>query len=98
MNSATDARGALRDLLQFHFGSRAWLAALFWAAAALALGVFISQILNLNLRSSVGYVPPEFRFGLVYRAVGCWLVSTLFTYAAGFVMGRLYVPPQNIHD
>jgi hypothetical protein len=80
--------------LQFHFGSRAWLAALFWAAAALALGVLISQIRNLNIRPATGYVPPEFRFGIVYRAVGCWLISTIFTCAAGFVMGRLYVPPR----
>jgi hypothetical protein len=86
MDSTTDLRGALRDLLQFHFGSRAWPVVLFWAVAALALGVFIRQILTLNLRSAVGYVTPEFRFGLD-RAVGCWLVSTLFTYGAGFVMG-----------
>jgi hypothetical protein len=59
MNSTTDVVGALRDLLQFHFGSRGWLVALFWAAAAVALGVFITQIMNLNLRSAVGYVAPE---------------------------------------
>jgi hypothetical protein len=91
MNGTTDARGALRDLLDFHFGSRAWLAALFWAVAVIALLVLISRIMNLPTEAGA-YVPPEFRLRLVYRAVGCWVVSTLFTYAAGFVMGRLYVP------
>ena len=74
MNNTTEVRGALRDLLD-HLGSRSWLVALVWAA--LALGIFINQIMNRSL---------------VYRAVDWWVVSTLFTYAAGFVMGRLYVP------
>jgi len=38
------------------------------------------------------YMPQAFRMSLVYRAVLCWVVSTLCAYAGGFVMGRLYVP------
>jgi hypothetical protein len=42
---------------------------------------------NVIWWSRVGYVPPEFRFGLVSRAIR--LVSILFTARGGFVMGRL---------
>jgi hypothetical protein len=90
MNSTTDARGALRDLFQFHFGSHAWLPALLGAVAGGALVVLLGAI--LSDRPPLQYMPQAFRMSLVYRAVVSWAVSTLCAYAAGFVMGRLYVP------
>lgn len=90
MNSTTDARDALRDLFQFHFGSHAWLPLRFAAVVAGALVVLLREI--LSVWPGPGYVPPAFRTGLAHTAVVCWAVSTLCAYAGGLVMGRLYVP------
>jgi hypothetical protein len=84
VNSTTNVWDALRDLFQFHFGSRAsWLPALFIAAAVGAILVLLSGILH---------VPPYYRDHLVSRAAICWAVSTLCAYAAGFVVARLSAP------
>ena len=90
MNSTTDARGALRDLLQFHFGRHSWLPLLFAAVAAGALVVLLRGILSDQWFG--GPVAPGFRTHLIYSAVISWAVSTLCAYAGGFVMGRLYAP------
>lgn len=89
MNSRSGVRDALRDLFQFHFWSHAWLPALFAAVAVGAIVVLLDKI--LSVQPGGGY-PYDFRMGLVYTAVVCRAVSTLCAYAAGFVMGRLYVP------
>jgi hypothetical protein len=96
MNGSTsDARSALGDLFQLHFGSfrfgsHGWLPPLLGALTVGALAVLLGAI--LYGRTDVGYVSPLFRHGLAYRAVLCWMVSTLCAYAGGFVMGRLYAP------
>ena len=92
MNSTTDARSALRDLFQFHLGRNAWLPLLLAAVAVGALVVLLQQILSF-FWNVYPPVPSAFRTGIAYRAVICWVVSTLCTYAAGFIMGRLYTPP-----
>jgi hypothetical protein len=89
MNSTSGARGALHDLFQLHFGSYAWLPALFAAVAVVAIVVLVDKILSFP--PGTGY-PYDFRMGLAYIAVVCWAVSTLCAYAGGFIMGRLYVP------
>jgi hypothetical protein len=95
MNSTTDVQGALRDLLRFHFGPNARLLALLAVVAAGALAVLLGGILFGGIPGP-GYVPPAFRRGLAYRAVGCWAVSTICAYAGGFVMGRLYVSQEPV--
>ena len=90
MNGSTsDARGALRDLLQFHFGRHSWLPLLFAAVAAGALVVLLREILSNEWFG--GPVAPGFRTDLRYIALLCWVVSTLCAWVGGFVMGRLYV-------
>jgi hypothetical protein len=90
MNGTPDARGALRDLLQFHFGRHSWLPLLFAAVAAGALVVLLREI--ISDKWFYGPVAPAFRTHLIYIALLCWMVSTLCAWAGGFVMGRLYVP------
>ena len=91
MNGSTsDARGALRDLLQFHFGRHSWLPLLFAAVAVGALVVLLRGILSDQWFG--GPVAPAFRTHLIYIAVLCWAVATVCAWAGGFVMGRLYVP------
>ena len=41
MNSTTDARGALRDLFQFHYTSEVWLPAVFVLVAVGAFAVLL---------------------------------------------------------
>lgn len=99
MNGSTDARGAVQDLLQFHFGRfhfsrhfgrHTWLPWLL--AAVIPVGAIVV------LRYRILSVPPggvyfyDFRMGLAYTAVVCWAVATVSAYAGGFIMGRLYVP------
>jgi hypothetical protein len=88
-SSTSGVRGALRDMFQFHFGSLAWLPALFTAVAVGAIVVLIEKIVSVPPGGSYYY---DFRMSLVRTAVVCWAVSTLCAYVAGFVMGRLYVP------
>jgi len=91
MNGSTsDAWGALRDLLQFHFGRHSWLPLLFAAVASGALLVLLREI--ISDKWFYGPVAPAFRTHLIYIALLCWGVSTLCAWAGGFVMGRLYVP------
>jgi hypothetical protein len=90
MNDTTDPRSALRDFFQFHFGSHAWLPALLVAVALGALAFLLAAI--LTVRPGPGWIPPEFRQGIAFRAIICWAISTLCAYAGGFIMGRLYVP------
>jgi hypothetical protein len=87
MNSTTEVRDALRDLFQFHFSPQIWLPMFLVAVAAGTLAVLI---LGIQYRlPAAGWVAPEFRNSLTYRAMICWAVSTFCTYAGGFVMGRL---------
>ena len=81
MNSTTEVRRALRDLLHFHFGSYAWLPALLAAVAVGALAVLLVGIMFPD----PGYVAPA----LAFKALICWAVSILSAYVGGFVMGRL---------
>jgi hypothetical protein len=72
MNATTDARDALRDLFQLHFGSfrfgaHGWLPPLLAALVIGALAVLLGGI--LFCRTDVGYVSPAFRHSLAYRAV-----------------------------
>jgi hypothetical protein len=90
MNGTTDARGAIRDLFQFHFGSHAWVPVMLALVVVSTLVVLLSPI-PFN-PPGPGYMWPTFRTGLVYRAVICWVISTVCAYTAGFIMGRLYVP------
>ena len=89
MNSTTDARGALRDLFHFHFGTAHPLSGLFFVVNLGALGLLLGEI---SVLSVPGYVPPAFRHTVACWAIVCWLVTTLSSYAVGFVMGRLYIP------
>jgi hypothetical protein len=90
MNSTTDARGALRDLFQFHYTSQVWLPALFVLVAVGAFAVLVGEI--LYVRPGHDYVPPDFRLSVTLWAIACWLVTVFSAYAGGFVMGRLHVP------
>ncbi len=90
MNSTTDARSALRDLFQFHFGSHAWvpvlLAALAIGALALLLGAIMGVWSRPRLRAtgvpSVYRIPSRDLLGGLNRLRLC----------RGFIMGWLYVP------
>jgi hypothetical protein len=44
MNSTTDARGALRDLFQFHFTAAHWLSGLFFVVSIGALGLLLGEV------------------------------------------------------
>jgi H+/Cl- antiporter ClcA len=90
MNSTTDARGALRDLFQFHYTSQAWLPALFVLVAVGALVVLLAEI--LYVRPGHDYVPVDFQLRIALLAILCWLVTVFSAYAGGFIMGRLHVP------
>ena len=90
MNNTTDARGALRDLFQFHYASHIWLPALFVLVAVGAFAVLLGQILYVG--PGPDNVPGTFRLSLAFWAIACWLVTTFSAYAGGFVMGRLSVP------
>jgi hypothetical protein len=80
-NSTPNVWDALRDLLQFHFGSNAsWLPALLWGVAVVAILVLLYGIYP---------VPPFYRSGLLAEAAICWAVSTVCAYAAGFIVARL---------
>jgi hypothetical protein len=97
MNGTTDARSAMQDLLQFHFGRfhfgrNTWLPLLLATVVVGALVIHLSGIMS-SLPRGAGYLyAPGPRKGLVYSAVICWAVATVGAYAGGFVMGRLYVP------
>src|SRR5215469_2318122 len=88
--NTSDTRGALRDLLQLHFGSHAWLPALLMAVSVGMLAILLSTILTVG--PGLGYIPPSFRVGLAYKTVACWVLSTISAYVSGFIMGRLYIP------
>ena len=90
MNSTTDARGALRDLFQFHYTSNVWLPALFVLVAVGALTALLAEILTVQPRP--GYGAAEIRLSLAFWSIACWLVTVFSVYAGGFVMGRLHVP------
>ena len=90
MNSTTDARGALRDLFQFHYTSQAWLPAVFVLVTVGALAVLLGEI--LYVRPGRDYVPPDFQLSIAIWAIVCWLVTVFRAYAGGFIMGRLHVP------
>lgn len=88
MNSTTDARGALRDLFQFH----TWLPLLLATVIVGALVVHLRGIMSLPVGAYL-YAPGAWpRKSLVYSAVICWAVATICAYAGGFIMGRLYEP------
>ena|SRR5216683_1144486 len=96
MNSTTDARGALRDLFQFHFGRfhfgrHTWLPLLLATVVVGALVVHLRGIMSLPAGAGYLYAPGP-RKGLVYSTVICWAVATACAYAGGFIMGRLYEP------
>ena len=90
MNSTTDARGALRELFQFHYAPHIWLPALFVLVAVGAFVVLLGQILYVG--SGPDPVPGAFRLRIAIWAIVCWLVTTFSAYAGGFVMGRISVP------
>ena len=90
MNNTTDARGALRDLFEFHYAPHIWLPALFVLVAVGAFVMLIGQI--LYVRPGHDYVPPDFRLAIAFWAIACWLVTTFAAYAGGFIMARLSVP------
>ena len=48
MNSTTDARGALRDLFQFHYTSEVFLPAVFVLLAVSAFAVLLGEILYVR--------------------------------------------------
>jgi len=87
MNNTTDARGALRDLFQFHYTSNVWLPALFVLVAVGALTALLAEI--LTVQPHPGYGAAEIRLSLAFWAIVSWLVTTFSAYAGGFVMGRL---------
>ena len=94
-DSTSDARGALRELFQlhfgsFHFGPSGWLSILLVALAGCSLVLLLGAI--LYGRTDVGYVSSSFRHGLAWEALFSWVVSTLCAYARGFIAGRLYAP------
>ena len=88
MNSTTDARGALRDLFQFHYTSNVWLPALFVLVAVGALAALLVEI--LSVQPGPGYGAAEIRLSLSFWSIACWLVTVFSVYAGGFVMGRLH--------
>ena len=90
MNGSTDARGALRDLFQFHYTSQVWLPALFVLVAVGALAALLNEI--LSVQPGPGYGAAEIRLSLALWSIVCWLVTVFSVYAGGFVMGRLHVP------
>jgi predicted DNA repair protein MutK len=74
---------------QFHFGAAHWLSGLFFVVNIGAHGLLLGEI---SVLPGPGYVPPAFHHTVAYWAIVSWLVTTLCSYAVGFVMGRLYVP------
>jgi hypothetical protein len=57
MNSTTDARGALRDLFQFHYTSEVWLPAVVVLVAVGAFAVLLGEILYVRPRHD--YMSPD---------------------------------------
>ena len=90
MNSTTDARGALRDLFQFHYTSGVWLPAVFVLVAVGAFAVVLGEI--LYVRPGHDYVSPDFQLSIAIWTIVCSLVTAFSAYADGFSMGRLHVP------
>jgi hypothetical protein len=90
MSNATSASDALRDLVPAHVTQHVWLPTWLMLVAAVTLVALVREI--LHVRPGPGYVPPEFRTSIAYKAVLSWAVSTLCAYIGGFVKGRLYVP------
>jgi hypothetical protein len=88
MNNTTDARGALRDLFQFHYTSNVWLPALFVLGAVGALTALLAEI--LTVQPHPGYGAAEIRLSLAFWSIACWLATVFSVYAGGFVMGRLH--------
>jgi hypothetical protein len=67
MNITTDARGALRDLFQFHYTSQVWLPALFVLVAVGALAALLAEI--VSVQAGPGYEATEIRLSLAFWSI-----------------------------
>ena len=88
MNSTTDARGALRDLFQFHYTSQAWLPAVFVLVTVGALAVLLGEI--LYVRPGRDYVPPDFQLSIaIWAIVAGWSQFSAPTRAVSSWVGSM---------